>query len=197
MKTCKICNQSKELTEFNPCGKYKDTIHYRGECKEYNKLKQRSDKTAQKKYRATDHYRNIRNTYKKTEKYRIWARNYDNNVRKDKRRKYTQNKLDNDQMYRMRHYLRARLYDALKKKSWYKTTHFSNYIGCTLEELIKHMESKFTSGMSWENQGEWHIDHIIPLSSASTPEELYKLCHYTNLQPLWAKDNLQKSDKLS
>ena len=50
--------------------------------------------------------------------------------------------------------------------------------------------------MNWNNQGEWHIDHIIPLASASTEEELLKLCHYRNLQPLWAKDNLEKQAKI-
>ena len=49
--------------------------------------------------------------------------------------------------------------------------------------------------MTWNNRSEWHIDHIIPLSSAKTEEELYKLFHYTNLQPLWAKDNLIKGKK--
>jgi hypothetical protein len=49
--------------------------------------------------------------------------------------------------------------------------------------------------MSWENHGEWHIDHIVPLSSAITEEELRKLSHYTNLQPLWATDNLSKGSK--
>lgn len=50
--------------------------------------------------------------------------------------------------------------------------------------------------MTWENRGEWHIDHIIPLASASTEEELLALCHYTNLQPLWAFDNLSKGAKI-
>lgn len=50
--------------------------------------------------------------------------------------------------------------------------------------------------MTWENRNEWHIDHITPLSSAKTEEELYKLCHYTNLQPLWAEENLKKGNKI-
>ena len=71
-------------------------------------------------------------------------------------------------------------------------------IGCTPQFLKEYLEKQFTKDMSWENHGlfGWHIDHIIPLSSANTEEELYKLCHYTNLQPLWAKDNLAKSNKL-
>ena len=50
--------------------------------------------------------------------------------------------------------------------------------------------------MSWDNYGKWHIDHIIPLSSANSEDDIYKLCHYTNLQPLWAEDNLKKSNKI-
>jgi hypothetical protein len=71
-------------------------------------------------------------------------------------------------------------------------------IGCSPDVLRKHLEKKFTDGMSWDNHGlfGWHIDHIIPLSSAKTKEELYKLCHYSNLQPLWAKENLRKSNKV-
>ena len=49
--------------------------------------------------------------------------------------------------------------------------------------------------MSWDNYGKWHIDHIIPLSSANSEDDIYKLCNYTNLQPLWAEDNLKKSNK--
>jgi hypothetical protein len=71
-------------------------------------------------------------------------------------------------------------------------------IGCSPQSLKNHLETQFTYGMSWENHGlfGWHIDHIIPLSSAKTEDDLIKLCHYTNLQPLWAKDNLRKSNKL-
>jgi hypothetical protein len=69
--------------------------------------------------------------------------------------------------------------------------------GCSLEDLMKHLESKFTEGMTWENYGRWHIDHIRPCASFSLedPEEQKKCFHWTNLQPLWAIDNLRKSDK--
>jgi hypothetical protein len=69
-------------------------------------------------------------------------------------------------------------------------------VGCTPKFLKEHLETKFVDSMNWDNRSEWHIDHIIPLSSAKTEDELYKLCHYTNLQPLWAKDNLKKSNKV-
>ncbi len=70
------------------------------------------------------------------------------------------------------------------------------YLGCSLEYLKNHLESKFQPGMTWENQGKWHMDHIIPLSSTKIEKDLYKLCHYTNLQPLWAVDNLKKGKKI-
>ena len=71
-------------------------------------------------------------------------------------------------------------------------------IGCSPLKLKEHLEEQFTEGMCWENHGlfGWHIDHIIPLSSAKNDDELKKLCHYTNLQPLWALDNILKRDKL-
>ena len=69
-------------------------------------------------------------------------------------------------------------------------------IGCDGLFLKTHLESLFTSNMCWENYGEWHVDHIIPLSSSKNLNEFYKLCHYTNLQPLWAHDNLKKGSKI-
>lgn len=65
-------------------------------------------------------------------------------------------------------------------------------LGCSYEELITHLESKFIIGMNWRNYGEWHIDHIIPISSGKTIEEIESLSKYTNLQPLWAEDNIRK-----
>jgi hypothetical protein len=70
------------------------------------------------------------------------------------------------------------------------------------EEFKQHIESQFSDGMTWENYGKgknnetWHVDHIIPLSSALTEDEVYKLNHYTNLKPMWCSDNIRKSNKL-
>ncbi len=68
-------------------------------------------------------------------------------------------------------------------------------IGCTWHELRAHVEKQFAEGMMWENHGEWQADHIIPLISAKTKEELLKLLHYTNVQPLWKHENKAKADK--
>ena len=93
--------------------------------------------------------------------------------------------------------LNCRLHKVLKRKNFKKKYKFSNILGCSLEEFKLYFESKFTEGMSWELMGrEIHIDHIIPCASAKTEEEMIKLFHYTNLQPLWAKDNMSKSDKI-
>jgi len=92
--------------------------------------------------------------------------------------------------------LRKRLYEAIKNND--KTGHTMELLGCSIDEFKKHLQSKFQEGMSWENYGKWHIDHITPCArfDLSKPEEQKKSFHYTNLQPLWAKDNLSKGAKI-
>lgn len=70
-------------------------------------------------------------------------------------------------------------------------------IGCSVSEFRAHIERQFLPGMTWENRRLWHIDHIVPLSSAATPEDVLALTHHTNLRPLWAVENLRKSDKIT
>ena len=79
-----------------------------------------------------------------------------------------------------------------------KTNKTFDIIGCAPQFLKEYLEKQFSEGMSWDNYGfyGWHIDHKIPLSSADNEEDIYKLCNYTNLQPLWATDNLKKSNKI-
>jgi len=101
-----------------------------------------------------------------------------------------------DPMYRLSRAIRSRTRKAFKSKGWTKDSKTFEVLGCSQELFIKHLENQFTKGMTFENFGEWHIDHIIPLSSAKTPEELNRLAHYTNLQPLWAEENLSKGAKI-
>lgn len=69
-------------------------------------------------------------------------------------------------------------------------------LGCSFEELKRHIEKQFTKGMKWSNYGDWHIDHRIPIASANSATELEYLLHYMNLQPMWADENLAKSDSM-
>lgn len=83
-----------------------------------------------------------------------------------------------------------------KNGGYRKSAKTEEIIGCTISFLIERFQSLFAEGMSFENNGEWHIDHIIPLATAKTKEDIIRLNHYTNLQPLWAKDNLRKGASL-
>ena len=87
---------------------------------------------------------------------------------------------------------------ALSGRFKYGTTF--DLIGCSSEFLRNHLKSQFTEGMTWENYGYygWHIDHIKPCASFDLSDiEQQKLCfHYSNLQPLWAKDNMKKRNKI-
>lgn len=98
---------------------------------------------------------------------------------------------------RLRHSLRSRLNQAIRGN--HRTGSAVRDLGCTIAELKIYLESKFLPGMSWSNWSKtgWHIDHIKPLSlfDLSDPEQLKAACHYTNLQPLWAHDNLAKNNK--
>jgi hypothetical protein len=114
--------------------------------------------------------------------------------KKDNKRRY--NKRNSDPIYKLKEILRSRMRHAFKNKKYIKSKKTLDILGCDLEIIKAHLEKQFTKGMSWENQGEWHVDHIIPCASAKNEEELIKLFHYTNLQPLWAADNLSKSDKI-
>ena len=69
-------------------------------------------------------------------------------------------------------------------------------LGCTCDEFIDYIKSKFKEDMTIDNHGEWHLDHIIPLATAKTEEDVIRLNHHTNFQPLWAFDNLSKGSKI-
>lgn len=104
-------------------------------------------------------------------------------------------KRNTDPLYKMRSYLRSRIYTAFKQKAWKKESITEKILGSDYKTICEHLESLFTDGMNWRNHGKWHIDHKKPLACAKNADELLLLCHYTNLQPVWAKDNLKKGKK--
>ncbi len=110
-------------------------------------------------------------------------------------RNYRKIRLKNDIYYRLAKRLRDRLRKAIKNN--YKSGSAVSDLGCTIKYLKIHLEKQFKDGMSWDNYGykTWHIDHIIPLDSfdLSIREQLLKAVHYTNLQPMWALDNIRKN----
>ena len=128
--------------------------------------------------------------YKKT-----WAEQNHEKI-KGQKREYIKNRNLNDFIFNLKNRVRNRIRSFLKIKNITKKNKTFDIVGCSPEFLKEHLENQFIDGMNWDNRSKWHIDHIIPLSSAKTEYELYKLCHYTNLQPLWAEDNLKKSNKI-
>lgn len=101
-----------------------------------------------------------------------------------------------DPMFALTRRCRGRITDAFRLGGFTKRSRTFQLVGCSWDELKKHIENQFIDGMTWENRHLWHIDHIIPMASAKNIEELEALCHYTNLQPLWAGDNMSKGAKL-
>ncbi len=97
-----------------------------------------------------------------------------------------------DPMYRVSCALRRRVTGAMRDRGYTKSSKSTELLGCDWGQLRGHIESKFQSGMTFQNYGQWHVDHIIPIASAKNEAELNRLFHYTNLQPLWAEDNRRK-----
>jgi len=113
-------------------------------------------------------------------------------INKDKILQRHNERYEYDIIYKIKYALRNRFKQAFRKT--YKRGSAIEHLGCSIEELKKHLESQFQPGMTWDNYGEWHIDHIVPFAKFDMIklEDQQKACHYTNLQPLWAKDNLKK-----
>jgi len=137
---------------------------------------------------------------KNREKIRAGERKYNENNREKvraSRRKYKNERRKRDPNYALTCVLRARLSGALRGQA--KAASTMALLGCTVGELRQHLEKQFTEGMSWTNRGTaWHVDHILPCSSfdLSDAEQQRRCFHWSNLQPLFAFDNLSKGDKL-
>ena len=111
---------------------------------------------------------------------------------KDLRNRQEKIRLSRDIIYKIKKRLRTRFYSAIKNNQ--KGGSAIQDLGCTIPQLKQWLEQQFKPGMTWDNYGQWHIDHIIPLCKfdLSNPKQVKKACHWFNLQPLWAEENLGK-----
>jgi hypothetical protein len=204
-KVCKKCGVEKELCEFDKKSGSKEG--YTSRCKvcrrnyinEYNSnpINLERKRRKQKEYYWDNHEKEMKRSAEKHKKNSEKEKEYrkKNRVKINERIK---KQYDEDENFRLRTNMKNRLKLFLKSKKITKKNTTFEIIGCNPEELKEHLEKQFKNGMSWENYGYygWHIDHKIPLSSAKTEEDVYRLSHYTNLQPLWSEENYKKGNKL-
>jgi len=129
------------------------------------------------------------------EKIKNWRKNnkeYRNNWAKI----YSKTRRLNDPVYKLSVTIRNLISGSIKKLGYKKNSRTFVILGCSYEDFKSHIEKQFKLGMTWENHGKWHLDHILPVASAITEEDILKLNHYTNFQPLWAEENIRKGKKL-
>ena len=216
MKVCNKCEIEKEVNEFGNQKRNKDglkghcnacqtAIHklYRQENKEsiaskkkeYNQANKESIAAKAKEYSQEN--KEVKAAYIKEyqkenrEKIAAYMKGYQTTANKQRR-----DKRKTDPLFVLKSRLRCRTRVAFTSKSYKKTSHTHEMLGAEWEIVKKHIERQFSKGMNWGNMSDWHIDHVIPLSSAKNEKELMNLSHYTNLKPLWVIDNLEKSDKI-
>jgi hypothetical protein len=150
------------------------------ELKRQEKVKKKLEWEEQMEYYKSDEWKKIKKEKESKKRYERWKKRW-----------------NEDESFAIKVRLRNLIRNSFRRggyKKFEKKT--ESIVGMNYDEFKLYLESKFVDGMSWDNRGEWHIDHIIPLSTAKSEEELISLCHYSNLQPLWGKDNISKSDKI-
>lgn len=190
---CKSCeSEDSKITRSKPESQirtkaYKSTDEYKSKSREYMR-KKLSDPDALLVHRERS--RKVRSTAVGLAKCRAanlrYAKTHQNG---------TYAKYENDPLFKERFDFQRSLCAALKAKKSIKKFWWLDILGCSVAELKARFETMFTEGMTWQNMGEWHTDHIEPLKVNTSHEDFIRLSHYTNLQPMWAEYNRIKCDK--
>lgn len=206
-KKCSKCKEIKPKNEeyFNHLSSSKDGFKH--QCKVCRK-KEYQDNAEYIKEKTRKYYKENKNMvdkrniqykidnpewYKRTNK-EYYQANKERMKENSKRSLYR--RMEEDKGFLILQRLRKRMYEAMKGRVKSKRT--IELIGCSVEELHDHIEKQFVDGMSWENYGEWHVDHIMPcaLFDFNKVEHQQECFNYKNLQPLWAEDNIRKGKKI-
>ncbi len=191
MKTCNVCGIEKELDDFTNT-KYKGEIKKRPTCKKCTTLRVKewvnNNKEKRSEYVKNYSEKNKEQINNKSKLY------YYNNTKKviEYSIAYKKNKRLSDDLFRISDNIRKSISKSFANKNNRKNLKSELILGCTFKEFKLYIESKFESWMTWENYGlyngrecyGWDLDHIIPIASAKTEEEIIKLNHYLNFQPL-------------
>ena len=203
---CSQCN--KEFTPTHHRQKYcsikcskesrkKQTSKYYKEY--YNDPKKKRAKIIREKLYNQNPENKARKYLLRKKKAKIYNQKYRSSQKgKEANRRGVKKALKTNPTYKIANAVRRRLGEYLNLKGLTKTNKTFTIVGCTPAELKIHLEKQFKPGMTWWNHTPkgWHIDHITPLASAKTIEETEKLAHYTNLQPMWAIENIKKGNKI-
>jgi hypothetical protein len=164
-------------------------------------------KVSDKKYREKNKER-LSNNHKKwynenKEKWNEYIKEYrEKNIDKIReiKRTYERTRKANDPLYKLISNFRTAIYQVLKENNVDKNGHYFEILKYSPDELISHLENQFKDGMTWGNYGEWHVDHILPITSFNIQEigdnEFMKCWSLNNLQPMWGEENLRKSNKI-
>ncbi len=201
LKKCTCCGKEKPLNMFSNLKKSIDgKYYYCKDCKkEKSKKYYQSEKGIKynKEYRETnkEYKKQYNKEYKKTKKYKEYKKQWKKENKKhlkEKYNKYIINRRKIDLLFKLKHSIGVLIRQSIKNKGYKKNSKTIDILGCTFEEFKQYLEQQFESWMNWNNYGKyngeysygWDIDHIIPLASAKTEEDILKLNHYTNLQPL-------------
>ena len=185
MYKCKSCNR-KTSREYNKRDEIFDKKKYMKEYREKNKEKLK-EYIINWRVENVDKFQSGRKNYYKKNKEEVVRKNYE----------YCKKRKAIDPLYKLSRGIRSLILISFKNQFTTKSKKTIEILGCSFEEFKLHLESKFDNKMNWKNQGTyWHMDHIIPISSAEAEEDVYRLNHYTNFQPLYWLDNLKKSNKI-
>jgi len=214
MKICKLCNTEKPLAEYAKQKLASDGLQ--NKCKACQKRYRESNKKKQelyiKKYRAENKERIAVSVkaYSENNSDKIagylasyYDKNRDSILERQKERKqdiaqvskvYKKRRMREDPVYAMTHRLGVLMRNALKHNGNLKSMKTLDALGCTALQFKEHLEKQFLKGMTWDNRALWQLDHITPISSAKTEQDVYTLSHMTNIRPMWAKENMVKSN---
>lgn len=189
-KICTKCKKNKKIKEYSKYSRSKDGLQFWcKQCKKDFYHKNRIEIISKQK----EYVKENKTIVAKRKK--VWYEKNKEQIIKRHRINARKRRKTNP-LFKLLENYRHRVWQSYKGSGFIKNEHTLDLLGCSIEEFILYIEQKFTNGMTRKNYGKWHIDHIIPLSSAKTEKEIRKLCHYTNCQPLWAIDNMRKGDRL-